>query len=406
MILNDAENIMIGDTEADAVYLGDEEIWSRSNAIELDVTRFDPANPKLYDKKGNELATLSMMTGSFDGNVYTTEDGLRLTSGTTSAIPVAFNKSDPWTLTFKFKALNTSISDNVPSSILNSPGFNIAVVYYYQYSPQSIIYCVKGPTSFYDTIYRTNGTTHGTGSSWADLIIPYTNFADYEQEVKIVNDGENCELYCNGIIKGKCASELLTDVSSISLASLSYFPNNKTNFVVTGLKIEYFANRNQSFKAYRFNFTKYRAFGESGKLSAYCFTRLCLYDVNNNRLDTDPHCIAGDCIMFYGDADVDYYYNRDTKMLVSNNTGQYKGHNVFENHTLNVYLFVPANLPTLAAYSLITSPESEDYGPDYDPVSWTLETTADGGLTWTLLDTKTDYDTPTARSTETPKFTV
>ena len=406
MIFNNAENIMIGDTEADAVYIGDELLWSRSSAIELDVTRFDASNPKLYDTKGNELGTLSMITGSFDGNVYTTNDGLRLTSATTSAIPVEFNKIDPWTLTFKFKALNTSMSDNVPSSILNSQGFNLAVMYYYQYSQQSIILCCKGVNTFYDTIYRTNGTTHGSGSSWADLTIPFTNFADYEQEVKIVNDGENCEMYCNGIIKGSCASELLNNVSNISLASLNYFPNNKTNFVVTDLKIEYFANRKQSFKAYRFNFTKYRAFGESGKLSAYCFTRLCLYDVNNNRLDTDPRCVAGDCIMYYGDAQVDYYYNRDTKMLVSNNSGQYKGLNVFTDHTLNVYLFVPANLPALAKYSLITSPENEEYGSDYDPVSWTLETTTDGGKNWTLLDTKTDYDTPTARSTETAKFEV
>lgn len=404
MLLNDAENIMIGDTEVDAVYLGDEEIWSRSNAIELDVTRFDPSNPKLYDKKGNELATLSMMTGSFDGNVYTTEDGLRLTSATTSAIPVEFNKSDPWTLTFKFKALNTSMSDNVPSSILNSPGFNIAVVYYYQYSSQSIIYCVKGPTSFYDTIYRTNGTNHGTGSSWADLTIPFNNFADYEQEVKFVNDGENCEMYCNGIIKGKCASSLLTDVSSISLASLSYFPNNKTNFVVTGLKIEYFANRNQSFKVYRFVFSKYRAY-DTSLSSTYCFTRLCLYDANNNRLDTDPHCIAGECVIGYGEATIAQYYTRDTKMLVSNNTGVFVGDTYYkEGHTEDVFMFVPSNLPALAAYSIITSPEGTS--ADFDPVSWTLQTTDDGGLTWTELDTKTDYNTPTARSTETAKFAV
>lgn len=402
MIMNNADNIMLGDTEVDAVYLGDAEIWSRSSAIELDVTRFDPANPKLYDKKGNELATLSMMTGSFDGNVYTTEDGLRLTSATTSAIPVEFNKSDPWTLTFKFKALNTSMSDNVPSSILNSPEFNIAVVYYYQYSSQSIIYCVKGPTSFNDTIYRANGTNHGFGSSWADLTIPFNNFADYEQEVKVVNDGENCEMYCNGIIKGKCASSLLTDVSSISLASLSYFPNNKTNFVVTGLKIEYFANRTQSFKVYRFVFSKYRAYDTSVS-NTYCFTRLCLYDANNNRLDTNEKCIAGECVISYGEATIGQYYNRDTKMLVSSNSGVFIGDTYYkENHTEDVFMFVPANLPALAAYSIITSPEGTS--ADYDPVSWTLKTTSDGGLTWTVLDEQTDYNTPTARSTETTIF--
>lgn len=404
MILNNADDIMLGDTEVDTVYLSDEEIWSRSGAIELDCTRFDASNPKLYDKKGNELSTLSVLQGSLS-DIYVSGNGLRLTSAAVSDIPVVFNKTDPWTLTFKFKALNVSISDNVPSSILNSPGFNIAVVFYSQYSPQSLILCVKGVISFYDTIYRTNGTKHGTGSSWADLTIPFTNLADYEQEVRIVNDGENCEMYCNGIIKGSCTSDLLTDISSISLASLSYFPNNKTNFITTGLKIEYFANRNQSFKAYRFNFSKFRAFGTETSY-CYCFSRLCLYDANNNRLDTDPRCIAGDCIMFYGDADVDHYYNRDTKMLVSNNSGQYKGLNVFNNHTLNVYLFVPSNLPALAAYSLITSPEDEDYGPEFDPVSWTLETTTDGGKNWTLLDTKTDYNTPTARSTETTKFVV
>lgn len=405
MILNDAENIMIGDTEADAIYLGDEEIWSRSNAIELDVTRFDPANPKLYDKKGNELATLSMMTGSFDGNVYTTEDGLRLTSATTSAIPVEFNKSDPWTLTFKFKTLNTSISYNMPSSILNTPGFKLGVVYFYQYSMQSIITCLRGTDNFYDTCYWTNGTNHGPGSSYADLLIPYNNFADYEQEIKIVNDGQYCEVYSNGIIKGKCESSLLTDVSSISLASLTYFPNNNTNFVVTGLKIEYFANRKQSFKVYRFVFSKFRAYNEQSE-NSYCFSRLCLYDANNNRLDTDPRCIAGECTIAYDQsAEIRGYNSRNTKMLVSNNNGVFVGNTYYkEGHTEDVFMFVPANLPVLAAYSIITSPEGTS--ADFDPVSWILQTTDDGGLTWTELDTKTDYDTPTARSTETAKFAV
>ena len=405
MILNDAENIMVGDTEVDAVYLGDEEIWSRSSAIELDVTRFDPSNPKLYDKKGNELATLSMMTGSFDGNVYTTEDGLRLTSATTSAIPVEFNKSDPWTLTFKFKALNTSMSDNIPSSLINTPGFNVAVMYYYQYSPQSILFCVKGLASFYDTIYRTNGTKHGNyGSSWADLLIPFNNFADYEQEIKFVNDGEYCEIYCNGLIKGKCESSLLTDISIINLASLNSFPNNKTNFITTGLKIEYFANRKQSFKVYRFVFSKYRAY-DTSLSNSYCFSRLCLYDANNNRLDTNSKCIAGECIIAYGEANTGEYYNRNTKMLVSNNTGVFVGDTYYkEGHTEDVFMFVPATLPELAAYSIITSPEGTS--ADFDPVSWTLQTTDDGGLTWTELDTKTDYNTPTARSTETQKFIV
>lgn len=404
MILNNADDIMLGDAEVDTVYLGDEEIWSRSGAIELDCTRFDASNPKLYDKKGNELSTLSVLQGSLS-DIYVSGNGLRLTSAAVSDIPVVFNKTDPWTLTFRFKALNVSISDNVPSSILNSPGFNIAVVFYSQYSPQSLILCVKGPTSFYDTIYRTNGTTHGTGSSWADLLIPFNNFADYEQEVKIVNDGENCEMYCNGIIKGSCTSDLLTNVSSISLASLSYFPNSKTNFITTGLKIEYFANRTQSFKVYRFVFSKYRAYDDTSVSSSYCFSRLCLYDANNNRLDTDSRCIAGECTIAYGDADVSQYYNRDTKMLVSNNSGVFTGNTYYrDNHTEDVFIFVPSTLPALAKYSIITSPEGTS--DDYDPVSWTLKTTNDGGLTWTVLDTQTDYNTPTARSTETTKFVV
>lgn len=403
MILNNADNIMLGDTEVDAVYLGDAEIWSRSSAIELDCTRFDASDPKLYDKKGNELATLSMITGTIADNVYTTDGGLRATSAATSDIIVDFKKDEPWTLTFKFKALNTSMSNNVPSSLVNSNAFNIGVMYYQQWSNQSLIAFIKGMNAISRTFY--NGGASSNGSGVADLLIPFTNFADFEQEVRFVNDGEYFSIYFDSVLKCRCASNLLNDISKVNLTTISSFATNNTNFIITGLKIEYFANKKPSYTAYRFNFTKFRGYGIE-TLYCYCFTRLCLYDANNNRLDTDSKCIAGDCIMFYGTPDVDYYYNRDTKMLVSNNSGQYKGLNVFNNHSLNVYLFVPANLPKLAKYSLITSPESEDYGTEFDPVSWTLETTADGGETWTQLDSKTDYDTPLTRSTETPKFDV
>ena len=406
MILNNAENIMIGDTDADAVYLGDEEIWSRSNAIELDVTRFDPANPKLYDKKGTELATLSMLTGTIADNVYTSDGGLRLTSAASAEIPVEFDNESQWTLTYKFKALNTNTSVNPPSTLLSSNGSNLMLSCYYSWNGYGIGAYIKGMSGVALSDFTNGAYIHNAATSGVeDMLTPYNDLPYYEQEVRWVNDGEYYKLYINGLYKVKTESYRIPDITKLYLSATSSFYNNTTNFICTGLKIEDKANITPSYNVYRLAITKIRDYVH-GQVNAYSLSRLCLYDANGNRLDTDPRTIAGACINYYG-----YYYKifdsgtGSTLMFVSNNSGTFFKDFSYEEEYLYLYIHVPANLPAAAKYSIITG-EASEYGTRHDPVSWTLAKSDDMGVTWTELDTKTDYDTPTARSTETAKFTV
>lgn len=53
---------------------------------------------------------------------------------------------------------------------------------------------------------------------------------------------------------------------------------------------------------------------------------------------------------------------------------------------------------TVTGYRLATANDS----PERDPVSWTVAGSNDGGTTWTVIDTQTNYATPNAREAYTP----
>ena len=406
MILNNAENLMLGDTDVNVVYLGDIEIWSRSAAVELDVTRFDATDPKLYDKKGNVLSTLSMLTGSIADNVYTSDGGLRLTSAASAEIPVDFDNESAWTLTYRFKTLNTNTNVNPPSTLLNSNGNNLMLSCYYSWNGYSIGAYIKGMTGVALSNITNGGYVHNAATSGVeDMLIPYDDLPYYEQEVRWVNDGEYYKLYINGLYKCQTEAYRIPDITKLYLSATSSFYNNTTNFICTGLKIEDKANITPSYTVYRLAIIKIRDYVH-GQVNAYSLSRLCLYDANGNRLDTNSGCVAGACINYYG-----YYYKAfdsgsgSTKMFVSNNSGTFFKDFNYEEEYLYLYIHVPANLPAAAKYSIITAAASE-YGTRHDPVSWVLYKSTDMGFTWNELDSKTDYDITTERSTETPKFDI
>ena len=96
MVLNIADDVFIGDAQVSEVYAGDEEIWCAGTSFELDVTRFDPDDPKLYDTNGNVIGQVSMISGSIADNVYTVTDGLHVTGHTNCEIAVDLPKNKPW----------------------------------------------------------------------------------------------------------------------------------------------------------------------------------------------------------------------------------------------------------------------------------------------------------------------
>lgn len=395
--------------------------WDPYLVFELDTTRFNAADPKLYDTNGNELATLSMLAGNIIAdNVYVDDGGLHLTSAATAPISVTLNNNEPWTVICKFKALYADIpNNNKYTVILSSPSVQLMLMSYISWTSHSMGQYIKGFSSLYMQIVQENAAEQ-TNSGIKDLSVPILDWPYYEQEFRWVNDGEHYFVYINGMLRATASSSDIPNISTLYVGTFSQFAySNDTNFIMTKLRVENRANTDPTYTIYRFDFTKVRKpyhedqYHETHYWGVYRFTRLCLYSAAGARLDTDIRCIAGNAEMFYGSSSaVDWYYDNSTKMLTGEYSGVYEGQNIDNNASLYVYLFVPVDLPQAAKYSIITEdgvmdlPPLDYDGTDFDPASWTLDKSTDGGVTWSRLDEKTDYDMTSERNTETPRWDI
>ena len=404
MILNQVKKIYVGTEQPKKIYVGTEQVWPGRPAalkIDLDVTKFDAETPKLYDTDGTELGTLSMLSGAIADNVYKTEDGLRCTPAASCEIPVGLSRSDNWTILLKFKSLN--IVSSGTANLIGSTGntFQIAL----GFSNDALTIFTGGFNSRSMQIYNASSqySSYGAVEEWS---VPKLDWPYYENEVRWVNDGENVAVYVNGILKAKMASEYLPEtLTNLYVATPSgLYYTNYINYIIQGLRVYTEALEIPSHNVYRFILKKFRGKETSG-IVGYATKRICLYDSSSNRLDTDAGCVVAFARCLNGTS-----YNRaydsssdnSTKVLAGNNTGDFVVYNYYDTDDLYLYFCLPASLPALAGYSFITSSLSSRY----DPVSWELDTTNDGGLTWTKIDEQSDATITESRSTETQIFTL
>ena len=402
MIFNNAKNILVGTNQVSKVYVGSEVVWQnrpQTLLIDLDVTNFSASAPKLYDVNGSELGTLTMLQGSIEDNVYTTDDGLRCTSAASCEIPVNLGRADSWTIDYEIKSLTAASTAN----LIGSSGNYIQIAL--GFTTDSMVLFTGGFNSRSITLSNAS-TQYSSYAAVEEWSVPKLDWSYYTNYIRYINDGEFISVYVNGILKAKMSSEYLPEtLSSIYVATPSgLYYTNSTYYTIKSLKVYTEALDVPSHNVYRFILKKFRGKDTSG-IVGYSTKRICLYDSSNNRLDTSDLCVVAFARCLNGTTfsrAYDSSSDNSTKVLAGSNTGDFVVYNYYDTDDLYLYFSIPYDLPALAAYSFITSSLSSRY----DPVSWELDKSADGGVTWTKIDEQTDATITEDRSTETQKFTL
>lgn len=360
-----------------------------SEPFVLDVSRFDAALPVLYGTDGREVGEVTAMGGTAADLVSADTDGLHVTGGTMAGTPVYLPGDKPWTVILRFKDYVYQSSTTV-NWIFNTSGANLETASVSNWNQYAVHNRMSAGTTSDLQVY--NHTKADGSNSVFDDAIPPSDLGLYALEYRWVNDGETLSLYVNGMKKASIPSAeagALTDLYLTNNGNTTY--SNANTLTVTDFRVLDHADTELNHVLYRWHITGFR-----GSDNYFQFARLCLY-AGTTRLDADSGAVAAAWV----DGSRPTYPNAEesAKQL----TGDRSRKLCAQRGTVaDIYFCIPASLPALTAYSYITANDT----PARDPVSWVLEKSVDGGVTWATLDTQSGAAITEDRDTETQRFTV
>lgn len=384
MILNNAENIMSGSAEVSKVFCGVHLVWSRNSPVnpisnfELDVTRFDAANPIVYDTNGNIIGEIIPIGGSVS-NCQTTNDGLEVSGSTSMRIAVNLPKSHAWTIIYRIKYFNN----------------NGDVVFVFDTKNEELETCKNN--SIYGIRHKLGATELGDNYTLLNNAFTFesnnvqagiwdeatrtTEMQYYEMDYRWVCNGTTLLLFVNGVKKIETSLEHFP-ANLAELGIPDYNSNDDSSaarMTITKLQVLDSAVTTPSHVVYKWSITDFR-----GANTYFQFARLCLY-ANQVRLDQEAGCVAACWV----DEEKPTYSsdNETVKMLTGDRNGKMCAE---RGGTQDIYFSVPYSSDPVDEYSYITANDEADR----DPVSWNLYKSIDGAVTWRLLDSKTDIADP------------
>ena len=396
MILNQAENIMLGSSEVAKVYVGTELVWSRIPPVipvsnfELDVTRFAANDPKVYDTNGKKIGQIVAIGGNIS-DCQTVNEGLRVSGSTSMRIPVNLPKNHAWTIIYCIQAFNNSGE----------------IEFVFDSKNEELEACK------YNDIYgiRHKLGTSGLGNNFTILNNVYTFESDdiqmgiwdeatrtsemqyYNMDYRWVCNGSTLALFVNGVKKIETSLENFpANVSEIGVpVYYNSDDSNNSRMIITKLQVLDTAVTTPSHAVYKWEITDFRGYNEY-----FQFARLRLY-ADGARIDEVDGCVAA---CWVDSAKPTYTSDNDTvKVLTGDRSGKLCAERGAE--TQNIYFSVPYSADSADSYSYVTANDEADR----DPTGWTLYKSIDGCVTWRVLDTQSNIADP-GRGNETDIFPI
>ena len=410
MILNSADDILIGETQVSKVYAGDTEVWRAGDNFELDVTRFDSTDPKLYDTEGRVIGQVTMLSGNIADNVYTVSDGLHVTGLTVGTVNVDLRRDRSWTVEYSIKDYNyVRYPTTTVNWVMNAFNGALETAAVYDFDPHAVHCRLRGSS---DPELYNHCALSTSENGFYDFATEPSMLYGFEMNYKWVNNGNTLSLWVNGIKKASMPSaDLVNDsISSIGIPnSGNSAGSNSNSMVVSSFKVRNYADESIDRVLYKMRVTKFRAYEDW-----FTMLRFCLYTANDQLIDRN----AGNYIAIFcnGGTAQDGVKNGESlaySLLAkpqSDGVVHAHGYIYRPNHTVSgdvieVVYSVPASLPDVASYSYIAPNDPSEAYAVRDPVSWSFEKSPDGGVTWTVLDTRSDVPNP-GRGNETQRFYI
>lgn len=396
MILNQAENVMLGSSEVAKVYVGTELVWSRIPPVipvsnfELDVTRFAANDPKVYDTNGKKIGQIVEIGGNVT-DCQTVNEGLQVSGSTSMRIPVNLPKNHAWTIIYCIQAFNNSGE----------------IEFVFDSQNEELEACK------YNDIYgiRHKLGTSGLGNNFTILNNVYTFESNdiqmgiwdeatrtsemqyYNMDYRWVCNGSNLALFVNGVKKIETSLENFP--ANVSEIGVPVYNNNddsnNSRMIITKLQVLDTAVTTPSHAVYKWEITDFRGYNEY-----FQFARLRLY-ADGARIDEVDGCVAA---CWVDGAKPTYSSDNETvKVLTGDRSGKLCAERGAE--TQNIYFSVPYSADSADSYSYVTANDEADR----DPTGWTLYKSIDGAVTWRELDTQSNVQDP-GRGNETDIFPI
>lgn len=396
MILNQAENIMMGSSEVAKVYVGTELVWSRIPPVipvsnfELDVTRFAANDPKVYDTNGKKIGQIVEIGGNVT-DCQTVNEGLQVSGSTSMRIPVNLPKNHAWTIIYCIQAFNNSGE----------------IEFVFDSQNEELEACK------YNDIYgiRHKLGTSGLGNNFTILNNVYTFESNdiqmgiwdeatrtsemqyYNMDYRWVCNGSTLALFVNGVKKVETSLENFP--ANVSVIGVPVYNNNddsnNSRMIITKLQVLDTAVTTPSHAVYKWEITDFRGYNEY-----FQFARLRLY-ADGARIDEVDGCVAA---CWVDGAKPTYSSDNETvKVLTGDRSGKLCAERGAE--TQNIYFSVPYSAESADSYSYVTANDEADR----DPTGWTLYKSIDGAVTWRVLDTQSNIADP-GRGNETDIFPI
>lgn len=394
MILNQAENIMLGSSEVAKVYVGTELVWSRIPPVapvsnfELDTTAFSASNPVVYDTNSNIIGEIIAIGGNVS-DCKTVNDGLEVSGSTSMRIPVNLPKNHAWTIIYCIKYFNNS--GNV-EFVFDSKNEELEAC------KDNSIYGIRhkfGANGLGDYTLLNNVYTFQSDDVQMGIWDEATRTSEmqyYNMDYRWICNGSTLSLFVNGVKKIETSLDSFPD--NVQELGVPVYNNgddsSASRMVITKLQVLDTAVTTPSHVVYKWSITDFRDYD-----TYFQFKRLCLY-ANETRIDGEEGCVAACWV-----DDLKPAYSSDAETvakLTGNRTGKLCAE---RGETQDIYFCVPYELAAVDEYSYITA---DDYA-DRDPTSWTLYKSIDGCVTWRVLDTQSDIADP-GRGTETQIFPI
>ena len=361
-----------------------------TQSFTLDTSRFDAENPVLYGTDGKEIGTASAQTGTLSSLVYTVEGGLRTNGYALLTFHVMLGSRFTLVLRYSDYALGTGqvhgflrFSDGSLESVLDDGAGGNLFWYLVRQSGGS------GQTAYNGARMQNVGSYY----RYDDPTIPEADYSLYAMEQRYVCDGTYVSFYLNGILRSRESMAAFAYPTSIVIGFPSVQYAASDAFTVEQFSLTQGAQLPDGYRLYRMRITAFKGSDNYAQLS-----RLCLYDVGGNRLDTSDRAVA--YITADGIMPTFPVASEDAQKLTGDRTGSKACWVRGSENT--IYFSLPTSGGALASYSYITAGDI----PARDPVSWEMQSSSDGGLTWQTIDTQTGVAITDDRNAETQRFEI
>ena len=353
----------------DACRFGNNEPGPDPNlSFEVDLTRFDPSDAKLYSTRGDEIGVVTMGSGTVADNVYTVQGGLHVTGLTFVNIGTELLNDERWTIEFEVKDY-VFYQYNTVNWFFNCSKGALETASISDFNSHAIHSRMKSSTA--PTLY--NYCAAEGDEAFYDFATEPSMIYGFPFRFKWVNDGTNISMWVNGLKKASVPSSAfrypIDRVGSPNSGNTA--GSNSNTMTLSYFKVSKSADTTNNRVLYKWHITKFKAYEDW-----FTVKRFKLYTANDELIDQNEDNYV--CIFTNNGTSQDGVQNNESLAYLllakAQSDGVYHDHGYIyrPNHTvdgdvIDVIYSVPSSLPAVNAYSYVAP---FDGGNIFDFTAW------------------------------------